>query len=283
MRGHLVEGLERLEQALALAHGAEHPDRRADALDAAAGVAYWMSDTDRSREFYLEEIRLRRELGDKRALAEALYGVSFTYSVIGLRVEGNAEGAMAFINEALAIYREIGDDAGIGRCQWALANVEWGTGRMDEAVRDAREALAVFTAIGDDFMVGWSSYTLGIANLALDRAEGGSPERRREAREWLRRALTVFAEADDITGYALVVDSFAVIAWREGDFERAARISGAVSQLERTSGTGLNLWNRGVLGFMPEKLHADPSLTQAWSEGEAMTAAEAVAYALSPG
>ena len=43
------------------------------------------------------------------------------------------------------------------------------------------------------------------------------------------------------------------------------------------------LWNRGVLGFMPEKLHADPSLTRAWSEGEAMTAAEAVAYALSAG
>jgi hypothetical protein len=74
-----------------------------------------------------------------------------------------------------------------------------------------------------------------------------------------------------------------VIAWREGDLERAARISGAVSQLERASGTALNLWNRAVLGFVPGELQADPALAQAWAEGVEMSAAEAVAYALEPG
>jgi predicted ATPase/class 3 adenylate cyclase len=283
MRGHLVEGLERLERALALEHGAEHPAARADALDAAAGLAYWLSDTDRSRRFYTEEIQLRRALDDRRGLAEALYGIAFTYAVIGLREERNAEGAIAYVNEALGIFREIGDEAGIGRCQWALANVEWGTGRLHEALRDAREALEVFRKIDDRFMVGWSSYTIGITNLALDRAEGGNPDRRHEARDWLRQALTVFTESDDISGYTLVVDSFAVIAWLEGDLERAARISGAVSQLERASGTALNLWNRAVLGFVPGELQADPALAQAWTEGVEMSAAEAVAYALEPG
>ncbi|MGH2418726.1 MAG: ATP-binding protein [Candidatus Limnocylindria bacterium] len=280
MRGHLVEGLERLERALALEHGGEHPAQRADALDAAAGLAYWLSDTDRSRALYTEEIEVRRALGDRRGLAEALYGNSFTFSVIGLQAERNAEGAVAFINEALGIFRELGDDAGIGRCQWALANVQWGTGRLHEALRNAREALEVFRAIDDGFMVGWSSYTLGITNLELDRVEGGNTERRREARDWFGQALAVFIEAEDISGYTLVVDAFAVIAWRDGDLERAARISGAVSQLERTSGTGLNLWNREVLGFVPEELHANPDLAAAWAEGEAMTAAQAVGYAL---
>ena len=42
MRGYLEEGRERLEQVLALPHSHDHLERRADALDAAAGVAYWL-------------------------------------------------------------------------------------------------------------------------------------------------------------------------------------------------------------------------------------------------
>ena len=67
---------------------------------------------------------------------------------------------------------------------------------------------------------------------------------------------------------------------RSGDSLRAARLSGAVSNLERTSGTGLNLWNREVLGFDPQTLRSDPALADAWAAGEVMTAQEAVAYAL---
>jgi len=69
-------------------------------------------------------------------------------------------------------------------------------------------------------------------------------------------------------------------AYREGQLERAARLSGAVARLERTSGTGLNLWNREILNFHPEELRRDPSLADALAAGEALSDAEAVAYAL---
>ncbi|MGQ0608140.1 MAG: hypothetical protein ACT4OQ_06745 [Chloroflexota bacterium] len=46
------------------------------------------------------------------------------------------------------------------------------------------------------------------------------------------------------------------------------------------SGTGLNLWNRGILNFDPLELHADPALADAWASGEALATDEAVAYAL---
>jgi hypothetical protein len=71
-----------------------------------------------------------------------------------------------------------------------------------------------------------------------------------------------------------------VLAFDVGDRERSARLAAAVHQLERTSGTGLNNWNRGVLGFDPEVLRADPALTEAWAAGAALTQEEAVAYAL---
>ena len=283
MRGYLQEGLERLEQTLALPHSHEHPERRADALSAAAGVAYWLGEGDHSRRLYEQEIDARRALGDQRGLAEALYGTSFTWSIRGLLDEGNAERALACINEARELFRETGDDAGVGRCEWALANVAWGTGRQEDAKRHGLEALAVFEAIDDSFMTGWTTYTLGLGELSEHSADPAATEHLDEARRWLARALEIFAEAGDVSGFTLVLDAVAVVALREGDRERAARLSAAVANLERTSGTGLNQWNRDVLGFVPTDLKADPALADAWATGERMTADEAVAYALERG
>lgn len=286
MRGYLQEGLERLEQALALEHSHEHPERRADALNAAAGVAYWLAEGDRARAFYEQEIGARRALDDRHGLAEALYGISFTWSVRGLLEANNAELALVYINEALDLFREIGDDHGVGRCEWALANVAWGTGRLEEARGHGAEALAVFEAVDDRFMVGWASYTIALGELSEDLAAGDDPGRRAEAHRWLLEALEIFAEAQDISGYTLVLDAIALVALRDGDRERAARLSATVANLELVSGTGLNLFNRDVLGFDPAELQADPALAEAWAAGEAMSAAEAVAHVLeesSPG
>ncbi len=85
MRGYLAEGLERVTQALAIPHAADHPKQRADALSAGAGLAYWQADAARSRALYEEEIALRRELGDRLGLAEAEYGISFTWAIIDLQ------------------------------------------------------------------------------------------------------------------------------------------------------------------------------------------------------
>ena len=101
-----------------------------------------------------------------------------------------------------------------------------------------------------------------------------------DARRRLSDAIRIFDDAQDVTGYALVLDAFSVLAMHEGDRSRAARISGAVATLERTSGTGLNSWNRSVMQFDPGGLRDDPALAQAWAEGERLSPSEAVAVAL---
>jgi predicted ATPase/class 3 adenylate cyclase len=280
MRGYLAEGLERVEQALALPNSRDHPEARADALSAAAGLAYWLADIDTSRERYREEIAAREEIGDRAGLAEAHYGISFTWSILELS-EGDAPAsAQRHINEALAIFRDIGNRSGVGRCEWALANVLWGIGKYEAAREHGLEAHAVFESIDDSFMVGWSSYTLGLAALSDDQMSGGSPEARAEARRRLARALRIFAEAQDVTAYTLVLDGFAILALRDGDRDRAARLSGAVSRLERATGTGLNMWNRASLDFDPEDLRRDEGLAEAFAAGETLSDAEAVDYAL---
>jgi len=84
----------------------------------------------------------------------------------------------------------------------------------------------------------------------------------------------------DVSAYVLVLDAFAVLAEREGDPDRAARLSGAVRALERRTGTGLNPFNRQILGFDPTPLESDDATAAAWAAGEALTADEAIAYAL---
>ena len=280
-RGYIVEGLERTEAALALPDATSFPDARADALSAAAGLAYWRADTDRSRQHYGAEIEARTALGDRPGLAGAEYGMSFTYSVMDLHNAETVANAQRHINNALAIYRELGDDAGIGRCEWALANVLWGAGKTDEARGHGLHALELFEAGGDRFMVGWASYTVGLADLTIDQeTAGGSAGAREDSRRRLVAALQTFREAGDVTGYTLVLDAMAVLALRGGDRNRAARITGVVTRLEETSGTGLNPWNRGVLEFDPKDLRSDPALAEDLARGAAMSVEDAVTYAL---
>jgi hypothetical protein len=92
--------------------------------------------------------------------------------------------------------------------------------------------------------------------------------------------MRTFREAGDVSGYTLVLDAFAVLAVRDGDRARAARLTGVVGRLEKSSGTALNPWNRGVLDFDPQELRNDPSVADELAIGAALSVDEAVAYAL---
>ena len=152
---------------------------------------------------------------------------------------------------------------------WVIvAFVAAGCGALDPI--DARGA--------DHSGVGWPvlslRWTKELADLSEDhQAAGGAPEARVAAAERLIRALTIFDEAEDSSGYTLVLDALALLALRNGDRERAARLAGAVARLERETGTGLAFWNRGTLGYDPAVLLTDPEAAEAWRAGEGLTTA----------
>ena len=76
MRGHLREGRERIDEALAMPGLDELPALHADALEAAGGVAYWMADWTSADSRYAACLDLRREAGDPAPLAEAAYNLA---------------------------------------------------------------------------------------------------------------------------------------------------------------------------------------------------------------
>ena len=268
MRGYLAEGYERALEALALPGAMGHPELYAAAIDAAGGLAYWHGDIEGARQHYEHALGLYRTLGDVRGEAEQLYNLSFTYTFDEAADAEGIERGIEVTRMALALYRQIDDRSGMAKALWGLSNVEYALGRTGQAREHGLEALHIVRALDDRFMVGWTLYTLALTDL-VDR-------QLRDVRPRLVEALRLFRDADDVSGYVLVLDSLAFLAQLEGDLERAARLSGAVAHLEAMSGTGLNVQNRRLLGWDREPLRESP----AWAEGERMSVEEAIAYAL---
>jgi tetratricopeptide (TPR) repeat protein len=268
MRGYLAEGRERLERALALPDASNHPMARLAALEAIGGVAYWQGDGLVAQTRYEESLALARELGSMSAEANARYNLSFAYMYLP---DGRAtpDLARAEADKALEIYERIGDRVGVAKTLWALANTYWTSNQWTpEAVDVAERALAGFRAIDDRFQIAWASYTVGLYALkSRDIAKAAAR---------LGDALDIFSDARDVSGYVLVLDAIAFLALLSGDAANAARLSGAVTELERRSGTGLNPMNRETMGWHPEELQTNPDTSDAWAAGTRLTTSEAV-------
>lgn len=273
MRGYLTEGSASMNRALALPGATADPDLHLRAVESAAGLAYWMGELLEARRLYQETLRVNVARGERIGEANALYNLSFTYMFLRTRDvdEGGRLG-----REALAIFRDAGDRSGEARALWSLANWAQGSGRPDALIlarEYGREALAVFTELDDAFLTGWALYNLAEAEFL----DGGDldliPKR-------LTDALRIFTQAEDVSGYTLVLDALAAYEYRTDDRLRSARISGAVETLERQSGTGLNPINRQLMGFDPALLRKDPACQTAWAEGARMPLADVIEFAL---
>ncbi len=124
-----------------------------------------------------------RVLGDRMAEAWMLNNLGM---VFGLQ---RKEQAVACFEEALAIYREIGDQSGEFRAANNVAQACLRVRRFPQALEAARQALAVQRQAGDRYGEGIALGNLGDACRALGRHD--------EAIGHLEQALEIFRELDD--------------------------------------------------------------------------------------
>ncbi|MGZ8563423.1 MAG: tetratricopeptide repeat protein, partial [Candidatus Limnocylindria bacterium] len=267
IRGYLAEAREQAEHVLALPGTTDHPDLRAAALEAAGGIAYWQGDLEAARRWYGESLEIARASGDDSRIANAIYNLGFTFTM----EHEHQVMARSLAEESVAIYRRVGDEAGIGRALWGLANSYYFFEDFLGGIRLAAEALEIFRRLGDRFMTGWSLYMMGVYNLTLDRSA---------MRAALEEALPLFTDIEDKSSYALIFDAFGALYFVEGDVKRAVRLAGYASATEASSGTGLAKMNREFARFYPETLLADPEYAAAYAEGQRMTVQQATEVAL---
>jgi predicted ATPase len=227
MRGHLTEGRLRAEDAIAL--GGLVGRERYVILEAAGGIAYWQGDQVAADGFYKEALDIARTLGERATLASALYNASFPDMITG----ANVPAAKALLDEAVAIYRGIEDEAGVAKALWAIAEFHYHQRPpdWDTAIGLLLEAGEIFRRRHDTFDLGWDLYLLGVCHTGAGRFD--------EARRDFEEGLAIFSAAEDKSGIGLLLNAFAVLAFAQGDPVRAAMLEGARDALETNSGLGL--------------------------------------------
>ena len=283
-RGYLDEARALLDRMAAQDWDLE-PDLRARFAEAAGGVAYWQADLAVAVRWYDLALVIRREGargGDpesRRELANALYNrgyVAVAEFMQGPREEARPDPASrAMMEEALAIYRELGDRGGEGNLLWGLGGYLLFAGEPAEAEAYFGRSMELHRAAGHRTMEAWSLHMLGSSLLIQERyAEAGEP---------CGHALRHFGEAGDVSGITLALDALALVALAAGERPRGARLWGAARQLQRVTGTGLADWDERIYAMMPfgvANVFTPEELDRIAAEGAALSLSDAVAYGL---
>src|SRR6185369_9486726 len=147
-----------------------------------------------------------------------------------IQVDPEGEGVRAQ-DEALALFRELGDVRGEANVLWGKGNAKYFSLRPDSGVEEFMSALDKFRSVGDRTMEAWSLHMAGSALLRVQRHD--------EARPLLLEAMRHFYRAGDAAGVTLVIDDLSALALADNDPERAARLWGAGRALTAASGANI--------------------------------------------
>lgn len=144
VRGHLSEGRNFLEQALAASEGMGASPAGAKALFTAANLAFVQSDYERAVALSEGSLAVCRELGDKRGIALSLYPLG---NVAWTR--GNMAVARAMKEEALALFRELDDKGFVAWSLFSLALLDSSQGEYARACILFEESLTIQNELGN--------------------------------------------------------------------------------------------------------------------------------------
>ncbi len=279
-RGHLAEARRRLDEVVAQPWIADDPAEEARVREALGGIAYWQGDFVGAIAPYRRAVELWRSLGERAEIANSLYNLAFTNNMDAnnniVEPATDLRYGRALLEEALAIYRELGDQRGVGNVLWAIGSADMFAMESARALPMFIEARDAFKAVGDRTMEAWALHMSGVAQIQL--------------RDWpaaddaFRHALRHFLESGDITGQALLVEDYATLALSSGDKERGIRLWAASRRLQETLGTGLvaaQVNSAGQQSWIdPEPGDATPERrAELEAEGRSWTLEETLAYA----
>jgi hypothetical protein len=271
-----------LEEALDLARAGGDPWFVAVALQ---GLCRWVLDTAavqlaeqraRARAAIDESLRLLQALGDTAggAAAQWLLGRLALY-------EDDYPRARTAFNAALAGLRAVGSGELVAIVLGELADVSRQEGDDAEATRAYAETLALYRDLGydEDLMAG---VLTRLGELALDQGAGAA------ARSYAAEGVSVTwstlqAGRGDVRYIAGALELCGGIAAAQGDPCRALRLAGATAALrERTSRPLIPFDQAALTRRLAPARQALSAEEQAlaWTEGQAMTLEQTIAYAL---
>ena len=233
---------------------------------------------------------LSRDMGDyirAKALADSsikLYreigdnqGVGLALIELGatLHLEGNREEAIELLQESLYLLQSTGEMWGIAYAQVLLGNAWFRLGDIERAATQWEASLRLTRELGDNSLMAWSLG--GLADVARLRREYN------RAIEMFKESLNIYRELGNKSEPPFTLEALGLAAAALGKSQHAARLWGAAAS-----------WREAINEPLPLTFQKDyaESITQArtqlgeevyasaWSEGHAMSPEQAIALAL---
>ncbi len=308
-RIHWSEGLDWLERLLTA-----NPDApaslRAKAFHSAGALAGLLEDEKHTRALCEQALVLARAANDR-------WNIAWSLCHLGNYIISDSDQSAALLEESLGIFRELGDAMGVahalGRRAWKAIQEQrdYAYGRVL-----LEEAATLTNEVGDKVLTAWFQYFLGLISCLQDsdllQAKihfESSMLLFREARSPFHEPLILLADVEQALGNAAraqllyeetlialrgnmiihpylswVLVGLVSVARSLGQLERAAQLLGAANSIgldaKRNSpdianfGTGV-----AAVAAIRDQL-SETAFAEAWAAGNAMTAAQIIAYAL---
>jgi non-specific serine/threonine protein kinase len=267
VRGHLSEGRDWLERALAIGDDAP-PLVRAKALDWAGDLAWVQRDYDLAQRRHEESLAICTAYEDRAGRARALYSLGD----VALR-RNQLDEASARYQVALALYREGDEPIWVASTLASLGFVARLSGDDELATARLEEALASFRTGGHGWVLAWA-----INGLADLKREQGDAER---ALALYRESLSLRLAHRDRKGMADSLNGVGLIAVAAGQFEIAACLFGAVEGLYEAIAVPLprDQGERAAAIASTREALGEEAAAEAWRAGRALSIEAAVAIA----
>ncbi len=199
-------------------------------------------------------------------------GVAFTLNGLGMVAAGQGAyaSARAFFEESLAIRRRLEDIWGIAASLHNLGRLAYRQADYETALVLIEESLTIYRERGDKQGIAMALVNLGF--VACNRAEYQS------ARSLFDESLVLRQELGDERGIAYALEGFAWLAGAQGQARLAALLFGAANALRQSLRALLppadRPYDRQISAARAEL--GDDAFSAAWAEGGAMTLDEAV-------
>jgi non-specific serine/threonine protein kinase len=245
--------------------------QRARALAMVTRLAWRLSDYATAERLAEESVAAARKLGDPDLIARALNGAGLVHESTGdLGLAGLA------YDEALVLLHDSSDRQLVTDVSNSRALLAVQQGDPATALRTLQTCVDFARSQGNQELL--ARYLESLANAQLDLGDLDSA-----ASSW-HESLTTFRDVDDWFGIVWAMGGLALVAAARREDERALRLGAAAERLSRQYSFAVWRFRADQLGAAfrqaRSRLGSKGRGDAAWSQGEAMTTSEALAYAL---
>jgi tetratricopeptide (TPR) repeat protein len=206
-------------------------------------------------------------------------GAAFALGNLGYAVlHGDYRGRVpAFVREAEALMRADLDDPARAFLRIIVASAAIGQGDLRAAVPQLEESLALSRKLGDRRNTSMSLFTLGMTELRLGSLERGAM--------LLEEGARIMRELGDRLGATYLALALGKLSALRGNHVRAARLWGAAEALREQIGMSLSKFDLAASGYERDLEGVRSALEEAtfeaaWAEGRTMSFEQAVGYLL---